>query len=173
MIRAKKALTINELMKFKVNEVKPMKRLIICSFIFCIVLGLIIVLLLSSHDLKKQNSKLKLSGISQYLNSEIYKKRGVLIGELEYYEDVEVLVKMIQVDKWERIRKKPQSGGDEIMTISLQEDYELHIYSDYVWVYDGYALIGQKKEAYYHIPEEVIESIRAYSEELQKRVSGD
>ena len=173
MIRAKKALTINELMKFKVNEVKPMKRLIICSFIFCIVLGLIIVLLISPIKFKRSNSKLKLSGISQYLNSEIYKKRGVLIGELEYYEDVEVLVKMIQVDKWERIRKKPQSGGDEIMTISLQEDYELHIYSDYVWVYDGYALIGQKKEAYYRIPQEVIENIRAYVEEIQKEVSGD
>ena len=142
-----------------------MKRFIVFA-LSCVFL----VMLLNFLYTKRQNSDLELTGISHQF--ELFNKLGVLIGEIEYYEDVEVLAEMIQLEKWEQIRRKPESGGDEIMTIHLQELYDIYFYSDYVRVYDGYPLSSpQRKEAYYSVPQEVVENICAYVEKMKEEMS--
>lgn len=148
-----------------------MKRLIILSFSVCIAFGLVIILLLSPLKLKRSNTLLEISGIVQEFDSGKNSKLLVLMGEKEYYEEVEVLEKLLHPDEWTPIRKTAE--GDMVMTIEIREDYEICFYSDYVRVYDGYALLLQKNEAYYRIPQTVAENIRLYVEEQQKQMSGD
>ena len=139
-------------------------------YIAFVLFAVILVVLLNLFSVKRENLDLEISGIMHQF--EISNKLGVLIGEIEYYEDVEVLAEMIQLDKWEKIKRAPESGGDEIMSIHLQELYDIFFYSDYIKVYDGYPLSSpHRKEAYYRVPQEVIENVCLYVEKIKEEMS--
>lgn len=87
-----------------------------------------------------------------------------MIGDDEYTESVDVLSELLLLDEWYEIEKPLDETL--LMTIQLSELYEINLYENCVWVYYGYASIGETKTAYYSIPKAATENIRSYIDNL-------
>lgn len=127
------------------------------SLILGVIILAIAVCLFTSY---RKNDKLEVSTIIEKFEKYPDPKMEIKIGNSRRSEKVEVLRELILPEQW---KKTPFSEWEDLLlSIRLNEGYEIRVYQTYVEVYDEYPKPLAQYRVYYKLSPEAIARIAEY-----------
>ncbi len=137
-----------------------MKRVILIVLLTVIVLSIVMVV-------NSKNDRLD----PYYIMTESCLVNGLCDDTFVYVSNVEIhtgflvsnetVLNFLHLSDWIEI-SAPQMKGQYKLIVNLGDSYDIYIYDNYAYIYDGYASFGKNTGAYYIIPQAAVTDIETF-----------